>query len=130
VTDLGIVRRDDNATTVTCDACPDGHVEEVVRVESPPGSPVRAYIPCPQLGRVAVPLDRLKQWGVDLDGLANAVAQGLRSIGEVDELVPARLWSLGTITAAGKGPRTSPRPGGRHRRRSSVGSRGRSARGS
>lgn len=100
--EAGIIRRDDNARTVTCDACQDGHVEEVVRIEDPPGSPVRAYIPCPVLGRVAVPLERLEQWVVDFDGLAKAVARGLALAGKVEEVVPSRLWELGTLTTAGK----------------------------
>lgn len=100
--EAGIIRRDDNARTVTCDACQDSHVEEVVRIEDPPGSPVRAYIPCPELGRVAVPLERLKQWVVDFNGLAKAVAQGLALAGNVAEVVTGRLWALGMMTTAGR----------------------------
>lgn len=100
--EAGVIRRDDNARTVTCDACQDGHVEEVVRIEDPLGSPVRAYIPCPELGRVAVPLERLKQWVIDFEGLAQAVAQSVPLAGNVDEIVPARLWALGTMTTTGR----------------------------
>ena len=64
------IRRDDNTTTVVCDACHEGHIEEVVFIESPPGSPIRAYMHCPAAGRVPVPLERLKQWVVDFLGLA------------------------------------------------------------
>lgn len=97
-----IIRRDDNTTSVVCDACHDGHVEDVVFIESPPGSPVRAYIHCPEAGRVAVPLERLKQWAVDFHGLAVAVAKGLHLAGEVEEMVPGRLWSLGKTTIGGR----------------------------
>ena len=100
--EAGVIRRDDNARTVTCDACQDGHIEEVVRIEDPPGSPVRAYIPCPELGRIAVPLERLKQWVVDFEGLAKAVARALALVGKVEEVATARLWALGTMTTAGK----------------------------
>jgi hypothetical protein len=102
LTEARIIRRDSNTTTVICDACPEGHVEDVAFIESPPGSPVRAYIHCPEAGRVAVPLDRLKQWVVDFDGLAGAVASGLGLAGEVEEVELARLWSLGTMTIAGR----------------------------
>jgi hypothetical protein len=102
LTEAGIIHRDNNTTTVTCDACREGHVEDVALIRSPPGSPVRAYIHCPEAGRVAVPLDRLKQWVVDFDGLAGAVARGLHLAGEVEELVRARLWFLGRMTVAGK----------------------------
>lgn len=102
LTEARIIRRDDNTTTVICDACADGHVEDVALIESPPGSPVRAYIHCPEAGRVAVPLERLKQWVVDFDGLAGAVASGLDLAGDVQEVVRARLWSLGKVAVAGR----------------------------
>lgn len=101
LTEAGIVRRDDNAASVACDACQDGHVEDVVWIESPRGSPGRAYIHCPEAGRVSVPLNRLKQWTVDFEGLAEAVAKGMDLAGEVEEVVQARLWSLGKTTIAG-----------------------------
>jgi len=98
----GLLRRDDNATTVVCDACHEGHVEEVVLVESPPGSQLRAYIHCPEAGRIPVPLDVLKQWVADFDGLARAVVRGLDLAGEVEEIVRARLWFLGKTTIGGR----------------------------
>lgn len=61
----GVLRADQPTRSVACDACGDDHVEEVHYIESPPGTGLRAYIPCPQLGRVHVPLDRLRQWRVD-----------------------------------------------------------------
>ncbi len=98
----GLLRRDDNATTDVCDACHEGHVEEVVLVESPPGSQIRAYIHCPEAGRVPVPIDVLKQWMVDFDGLARAAAIGLDLAGEVEEIVRPRLWLLGKTTIGGR----------------------------
>ncbi len=98
----GLLRRDDNAATVVCDACHEGHVEEVVLVESPPGSEVRAYIRCPEAGRVRVPLDALKQWVVDFHGLAKAAAIGLDLAGEVEEVLRERLWLLGKTTIGGR----------------------------
>ncbi|MCL6546639.1 MAG: hypothetical protein K6T61_15565 [Bryobacteraceae bacterium] len=97
-----VLRRDDNATTVVCDACPEGHVEDVVFIESPPGSHIRSYIHCPEAGRVNVPMDRLKQWAVDFHGLARAAAIGLDLAGEVEEIVRARLWFLGKTTIGGR----------------------------
>lgn len=100
--DAQVIRRDDNTTSVVCDACHEGHVEDVVFIESPPGSAVRAYIHCPEAGRVAVPLERLKQWAVDFDGLGVAVAKGLDLAGEVEEIVRGRLWCLGKMTIGGR----------------------------
>lgn len=94
----GLARRIENAPCITCDACADHHVEEVTYIESPKGSPVRGYIYCPEHGRVAVPLDRLKQWAVSFEGLASAAASGLDLAGEVEEIVPGRLWLLGKTT--------------------------------
>jgi hypothetical protein len=100
--DAQVIRRVDNTESVVCDACHDGHVEDVVLVESPAGSPVRGYIHCPEAGRVAVPLERLKQWAVDFNGLAVAVARGLDLAGEVEEIIRGRLWSLGKTTIAAR----------------------------
>ena len=102
LTAAGVLRRDDNATTVVCDACHEEHVEEVGLIESPAGSAVRAYIHCPEAGRVRVPMDMLKQWVVDFDGLARAAARGLDLAGEVEEIVRARLWFLGKTRIGGR----------------------------
>ena len=52
--DLGLLRRVASATSIDCDACGDRHIEDVVTVVSPAGSGARAYIPCPEAGRVQV----------------------------------------------------------------------------
>jgi len=96
----GLIRQVENATSVLCDACAGGHVEEVIYIETPRGSPVRAYIHCPEHGRVRVPLDRLKQWEVDFNGLAHAIAHALDLAGDVDETIPGRVWLLGKATVA------------------------------
>ena len=98
----GLIRRDDNAETVVCDACDDGHVAEVVSMVSPPGSKPRGYIWCPEAGRVAVPPERLMQWVVDFAGLAGAVATALDLAGIMEEVVPVRIWYLGKATIAGR----------------------------
>lgn len=58
----GVLRPDENAKSISCDACGQDHAEQVEFVESPPGSKLRAYITCPENGRVQVPLDRLRRW--------------------------------------------------------------------
>ncbi len=100
--DAGVIRRDDNATCVVCDACDEGHVEEVATVVCPPGSPPRAFIHCPDAGRVDVPLERLNQWVIDFLGLASAISRGLNLTGTMDEVVPGRLWTLGTAPLGGR----------------------------
>ncbi len=98
----GLVRPVGNARCIACDACAEGHVEEITYIESPQGSPVRAYIHCPEHGRIAVPLERLKQWAVNFDGLARAAASGLDLAGKVEEVAPGRIWFLGKTTIAGR----------------------------
>jgi len=98
----GLLRLADNATTVVCDACEDGHVEEVVYIRSPRGTSSRAYIHCPQNGRVEVPLQRLKQWVINFEGLAAAIATGLDLAGAVEEIVAGHTWFLGKATIAGR----------------------------
>lgn len=100
--DAGIIRRDDNATCVVCDACDEGHVEEVATIVGPAGSPPRAFIHCPDAGRVAVPLERLNQWVIDFQGLASAISRGLNLTGTTDEVVPGRLWTFGIAPLGGR----------------------------
>ncbi len=94
----GLVRPVGNVRCVPCDACAEHHLEEVTYIQSPPGSPIRAYINCPENGRIAVPLERLKQWAVDFEGLAKATASGLSLAGQVEDVIPGRLWALGRAT--------------------------------
>ena len=105
----GVLRRDDNATSVVCEACPEGHVEKVAFIESPPGSPIRSYIHCPEAGRVNVPMDRLKQWVVDFHGLARAAAKGLDLAGRLKKSCEhaSGSWARRPL-AAGRGRSSSP----------------------
>ncbi len=58
----GIVKEIQPATSVECDACYEGHAEVVEFIEEPPGSPLRAYIACPEFGRVKVDPQRMRRW--------------------------------------------------------------------
>lgn len=88
-------------TSVLCDACLEDHWQEVEFVESPTGAR-RAYIVCPETGRVAVDAARLKRWRVNLTGLADVLGQLLGCREAPDELVASRLWRLGTTELAGE----------------------------
>jgi hypothetical protein len=100
--EAGIIRRDDTATTVVCDACGEGHVEDVEIIVSPPRSSPRAYIHCPVVGRVMVPAERLLQWIIDTRDLAIAVSRALGLTGVKEEIVPGRLWTLGIAQLGGR----------------------------
>ena len=66
----GVLEATNNASSATCDACGHDHVEVVVYIQSPPGTGLRAYIACPEAGRVPVPLDHLRRWIVNKGKLA------------------------------------------------------------
>jgi hypothetical protein len=99
---VGLLRETANAQSIVCDACAEGHVEEVQLFESPPGSGFRAYIVCPENGRVLVPPARRRQWEVDLSRLARALADALPAAAGVEELAPGRVWFLGRTALGGQ----------------------------
>jgi hypothetical protein len=103
LTTLGLVREGDRAQYVACDACGDWHMEEVVWQSSVrDASGMRAYIPCPVEGAVHVPIERLRQWTVDVGALARELAATMELAGTVDGVLPGRLWNLGHRRLAGR----------------------------
>jgi hypothetical protein len=102
LTSLWLLRSTANAAAVVCDACCGDHVEQVTYVESPPGTALRAYIRCPEAGRVPVPLERLRCWELNFRRLADLAASALATAGNVEEVIPARVWLLGRTTLAGR----------------------------
>ncbi len=74
---LGLLQEIEPTTSVICDACGGGHVEEVLFVKDPPNSEMRGYISCQENGRIPVALDRLRRWAVDFSGIARALARSL-----------------------------------------------------
>jgi hypothetical protein len=97
----GLLATATNATSVVCDACAGDHVEEVTYVESPPGTGLRAYIRCPEVGRVAVRLERLRRWEVNFRIVAHLSAAALGTCGDVEEVVPSCAWLLGKTSLGG-----------------------------
>ena len=91
-----LIRQSENLRVIECDACGDRHVEEVEILTEPAGSKPRAYITCPEAGRVSVDMERLQQWSVDLDALARTVAAALDFRDRVGSITPSRVWLLGT----------------------------------
>ncbi len=99
---LGLVEPTANAVSVVCDACGNDHVETVLFVDEPPELGLRAFLRCPEAGRVRVPLERLRQWRVSLPHLAALTAHALKTTGQLTEIVPGRLWFLGRLVSAGR----------------------------
>lgn len=71
----GILHAAAASKAVACPECPDGHWSPVI-VESYASGP-RAFIRCPDLGRVEVSVGDLDQWRVDLPQFATVLAAGL-----------------------------------------------------
>ena len=99
--DCGLMSPTAPATAVVCYGCDADHVGEVVRIATP-GLPIRWFIACPDLRRVAVDPDRLRQWVVVTDMLARQVANCVGSTGGVAERYTGRVWKLGPFAAGGR----------------------------
>lgn len=99
--DLGVLRESTTATHVVCDACAEGHVRWVDAIRYPDDT-TRFYVVCPENGRVEVDRHRLLQWTVCFEPLLDAVASELATVGESNEVVPDRVWSLGRASLAGR----------------------------
>jgi hypothetical protein len=82
------------ATHVNCDACYDGHIEEVNQVGG--GKQPRFYIACPEAGWVDVPESRLRQWSIDVNKLVALLADAV-SGSQADVLVRGVAWKVGAI---------------------------------
>lgn len=83
---------------MVCDGCGDACLEDVELVGGGDDGPVRAYVVCQRrddVGRVAIPLERLQRWAVDFHALTSVVADGLGAAGGVEEVSAGRLWWLG-----------------------------------
>jgi len=91
-----LIRQSENLRVIECDACGEGHLEEVEILAEPAGSKPRAYITCPEAGRVSVDMERLQQWSVDLGALAGTVAAAMDLHDRIISITPGRVWLLGT----------------------------------
>jgi hypothetical protein len=93
-----LVKEASHATCVVCNGCEEACLSDVEFVGGEEGVPLQAYIVCElreDIGRVEVPLERLRRWVVDLGGLADVLAQNLGVVGGVEEMVAGQLWWLG-----------------------------------
>lgn len=98
----GVLRQAGLETAVRCDGCEEACFADVEWADSEDGEPPRAYVVCAErdyIGRVYVPADRLVIWSVDLERLAELLAELLGIRKPVEELRPDRLWRLGARRA-------------------------------
>jgi len=100
--DLGLLAEAPLAAAVVCDGCEEECLEAVEWATHPTTGERSAFILCrdrDDIGRVAVPLSRLRRYTVDLPGLAQVLADALDTRSEPRELVAGRLWRLGSREA-------------------------------
>ncbi|MCL6508103.1 MAG: hypothetical protein K6T59_13885, partial [Bryobacteraceae bacterium] len=96
---LGLLRRIEDADWVDCDACGEPHAEEVVFLDD---EGTYAAIPCPTVGLLHVPPERLRRWEVDFGVVTKLLAGAFGLTGTPQELKPGRVWLLGSRRLAGR----------------------------
>ena len=90
----GLLTNAGYSSSVTCDGCGESCLEDIIFTRHP----VRAYVSChlrEDIGRVEIPLERLRSWNASADGLAAWLASELGASAQAEEIVPNRLWWLG-----------------------------------
>ncbi len=90
----GFVAPAENARRVVCPGCTEGHMEDVVAMRQRDGS-CRFYVYCPEVLRAEVSIDDLRQWTINLETIAVAVAKDMSLPGKCLAVVAGRLWRLG-----------------------------------
>jgi hypothetical protein len=92
VLELGILRRTNDATALTCDNCGPPHTVEVLRDRNRPEQP---YYICPEIGRIRISSADLHRWEADFDQIATLVRRTASLTSKPATLVPSRIWLLG-----------------------------------
>jgi len=98
LTRCGILREQRPASSIGCDGCEEACLEDIVFVGT--GDDTRAYVACQRrddIGRVEVPLDRLRRWQVDNAALVGIVGKAVAPGAPAEELVAGRLWRIGMV---------------------------------
>ena len=98
----GVLRETVHARSVVCDGCEEACLEDVEFLEGDGSRPARAYVVCQRrddIGRVEVPTERLRQWVVDLNALAEVLGELLETEGRTEEIMHNRLSWLGRSRA-------------------------------
>jgi hypothetical protein len=99
---LGLLRETKPATGVMCYSCSHPHPAAVFYPNEGLFGRTRPHIMCPEDGLLAVDFDDMRQWRVDRQALARALAQSLELTGYLEQLVPDQVWALGRRHMAGR----------------------------
>lgn len=100
---LGLLAPCEPTGTTICDGCDRGCTMEVRFAAANAGAPSRAFVVCDKrddIGRVPVAAERLRQWQVSLERIAELVARLLGTSREPKPGVCALAWDLGAISNA------------------------------
>jgi len=100
----GLVREIAPANGVVCDQCEDAcWIEPEIREDPRTGKRIgRYFCRIKEVGWFTVDLERLRQWQVQMRGLAEASSKALSAAGGVQEIAADRLYWLGRILLSGK----------------------------
>jgi hypothetical protein len=98
----GLLREAALATRAMCDACDEGHLEDVVWLHSARTGRLEPFLACPENGGAPVDVERLRRWAIARDRIAAELREQLGLIGSASVLVPGLVWSLGRRHLAGR----------------------------
>ncbi len=99
----GLLKETARATWAICNACGDGHMEEVVWIGR--AAPPDVWPRSSRARRWAAhqsSLERLRRWAIDLDLTAQMIRETIGLVGSFSPLVPGRVWGLGRRHLAGR----------------------------
>ncbi len=100
----GVLEEAGYSTSVICPGCELHCLAEAELLSVQDGEAPRAHVVCQErddIGRVPIPLERLSQWRVSLDVLAEIVTAQVATGGVPINCLQQRLWRLGQIPTGG-----------------------------
>ena len=97
--DLGILKEAKPAMSVACDACAEGHVEEINRIVREGNTVYR--IRCPEAGWVDVPKNRMGQWTFSHDAFVKQLSRSLPKGMPRECLRYGTAWKIGELEIGG-----------------------------
>lgn len=92
---MKLLRPASPASKMDCSDCERECLAAPVMVVERPNRTRQAYLACPEYGRVKKSFERLSRWQVNIDALATGIAGEFD--GTAKELIPGRLWMIGTL---------------------------------
>lgn len=95
---IGLLREAELADSIYCIDCGEGHFANVYW--EIPG--VKACFGCPTEGVLDVDIDRLRQWRIDADHIAQSIAGAFGLSLPLAQLLSGRLWHLGRKRLGGR----------------------------